>query len=592
MKIEQLRLHNICQHTDLTLDFAPGLTGLLGANGAGKTNILKFLEFLITGKMPGIRSIDDHVTWGERSGSASLTLSTRAGVQCSVERHIGENASAEFIFDGKVVDTLSTGYAALHGIMDATPAMLSSVAFLRQGEIDKFLFSGAAARSTAFQKLFKTGKAESGRSLLHEEITSVQVNDHIQDVETSRRSIEEYRERSTELGLQITELSAELDVLNTDVKTALALGEGEKHRRAVLESVVSRLSKQEAQLDAVMAKHAASLQVANPGDSDFLEYTEQLKLHIIHLRRSLTQVQMLKLASKADVAEDDTPCPICGDVPNVVAGKCPLCGSNLPEHHHFVEFDSTKATTEIRSAEATVASIRSSIEQLSTVSAELTEAKKELDAVDNDLITMYNKIKQQQDELASKLANLRGQKSQLDRTITNETSRLNSLVALTKTEAERTRYIAGLTETRRILHRENLPNLVARSQIGKINKEMQKFLDIFDTDFDAYLDESLAPLVTFPGTASAQPAEEVLSGGQKTALAISFSVALWSLFLPNVSFMGADELTHNLDAERTENLVALMRVLSSYCMESQAQVIIVTHSQELIPGFDTVVEIG
>lgn len=70
MKIKRLHLKNWCQHEDLEVEFSTGLVGIVGKNGAGKSNVIRGLVFALTGYVTGKK--DDYVRYGTSAGSTSV----------------------------------------------------------------------------------------------------------------------------------------------------------------------------------------------------------------------------------------------------------------------------------------------------------------------------------------------------------------------------------------------------------------------------------------------------------------------------------------------------------------------------------------
>ena len=49
MKIHSIRLLNFRQHADTSIEFDSGLTGIVGANGTGKSTILEAIAWALYG---------------------------------------------------------------------------------------------------------------------------------------------------------------------------------------------------------------------------------------------------------------------------------------------------------------------------------------------------------------------------------------------------------------------------------------------------------------------------------------------------------------------------------------------------------------
>ena len=80
MRINSIRLQNFRQHTDTYIEFDAGLTGILGANGTGKSTILEAIAWALYGN-PAAR--------GKRETIKSLRAPARAAVKVELDFDLG-----------------------------------------------------------------------------------------------------------------------------------------------------------------------------------------------------------------------------------------------------------------------------------------------------------------------------------------------------------------------------------------------------------------------------------------------------------------------------------------------------------------------
>jgi len=80
MRINSIRLQNFRQHADTYIEFDAGLTGILGANGTGKSTILEAIAWALYGN-PAAR--------GKRETIKSLRAPARAGVRVELDFDLG-----------------------------------------------------------------------------------------------------------------------------------------------------------------------------------------------------------------------------------------------------------------------------------------------------------------------------------------------------------------------------------------------------------------------------------------------------------------------------------------------------------------------
>src|SRR5216117_882380 len=96
MQLLRLRLVNFRQHADTELEFGPGITGIIGPNGSGKTTILEAIAWALYGAQ-AVR--------GDKDSIRRLGAKGRAGVEVDLEFRLGAH-------EYRVTRGLST--AALH----------------------------------------------------------------------------------------------------------------------------------------------------------------------------------------------------------------------------------------------------------------------------------------------------------------------------------------------------------------------------------------------------------------------------------------------------------------------------------------------
>src|SRR2546426_9547467 len=80
MQLRRLRLLNFRQHADTELEFGPGITGIIGPNGSGKTTILEAIAWALYGAQ-AVR--------GDKDSIRRLGAKGRAGVEVELEFRLG-----------------------------------------------------------------------------------------------------------------------------------------------------------------------------------------------------------------------------------------------------------------------------------------------------------------------------------------------------------------------------------------------------------------------------------------------------------------------------------------------------------------------
>lgn len=66
MEIKRVSLTNFKKHHKLEFNIEPGITGIVGMNGVGKSSMLEGIYFGITGQALGDESRSDLLNWDQR----------------------------------------------------------------------------------------------------------------------------------------------------------------------------------------------------------------------------------------------------------------------------------------------------------------------------------------------------------------------------------------------------------------------------------------------------------------------------------------------------------------------------------------------
>lgn len=204
--LKTLKLSNWAQHSDRTIEFRPGLTGIIGPNGKGKSNLIRAIQRLLCGDLD--RNLQDMVQW--EKNEAQIECELRVGeVDIYLEQTIGDTTSfAAEIGDSKF-SRLSDIREHLGELFGAPTDVVSSVAFANQGKIGEVLFGGDAARTEFFQTLFGIKAAKRGRAVILEELNRLPSTDHRQDLKTERERLQELKQTKAKLEVEISGLKDE-----------------------------------------------------------------------------------------------------------------------------------------------------------------------------------------------------------------------------------------------------------------------------------------------------------------------------------------------------------------------------------------------
>jgi len=152
MRLIRLRLQNFRQHVETEIRFRPGLTGIIGANGSGKSTILEAIAWAIYGASAA-RGTNDTIRFARAPG--------RARVQVELELELGGH---EF----RIVRTMHAAEVYLDGGETAVATTLGGVTEYLRGRLGmsrEEFFNTYFTGQKELQFLAQLGAAQRGRFL-------------------------------------------------------------------------------------------------------------------------------------------------------------------------------------------------------------------------------------------------------------------------------------------------------------------------------------------------------------------------------------------------------------------------------------------
>src|SRR5260370_695735 len=98
MRIKSSRLQNFRQHADTRIEFERGLTGIVGANGTGKSTILEAIAWALYGN-PAARGKRDSIRWLRAPAGATVRVELDFELGGHTYRVVRKVTSAELYLD-------------------------------------------------------------------------------------------------------------------------------------------------------------------------------------------------------------------------------------------------------------------------------------------------------------------------------------------------------------------------------------------------------------------------------------------------------------------------------------------------------------
>lgn len=180
MKLIRLELSNFCQHESRVIDFTRGLSGILGSNGSGKSNLIQGLIYAITGTVTNnldqyIRKGSDGNCWVKltfKSDLTDMTYTIKRGIKprrsefTCVETGCTIRKAKEI--DAYLIDTLNIDFNIIKNVLTVS-----------QEDFVSFFRSTPAARADVLTRLFGFTELKTARESMRELLLETKdENDH------------------------------------------------------------------------------------------------------------------------------------------------------------------------------------------------------------------------------------------------------------------------------------------------------------------------------------------------------------------------------------------------------------------------------
>jgi len=465
-KLEIIGFKSFADRTEFA--FESGLTGLVGPNGCGKSNVVDAIKWGLGEQSPkslrGKEMIDVIFNGSESrppSGFAevSLTFDNEDGqlpteyTEVVITRRLYRSGDSEYLINGN--------QARLKDIRELfmdTGMGMEAYSVIEQGRIDFLLQANAAERRVVFEEAagiskYKARREESERKLEHVEANLLRLRDIIEEVQTQVRSLQ----RQAGKARRYKQCSEQLK----DMRIALT---AKQHKEACAEEAASRRREQELQ-DRVGTLNAkidtVSAEVAQQ-ESQLLEMDERLAAE----RDTLAKAHQEISTAEQKIGYHTQRIRETNDSETRLKERLAITNSSLEDIKKQCETSRTELhnlTAELSSHEAAcaelehvvkeAASVRSSLEaELNERKAEVVDTLQEVASSRNELVALEergtslhargerlharrDKAKEDMDRLQSAGGALRSQVQESEKEL--ETCRAEAAAATQSAEEER-----------------------------------------------------------------------------------------------------------------------------------------------------------
>ena len=675
-----IRLKNVFQYDDFTMEYMTGITGILGTNGKGKSNFLDPAHFFgFTGNTPTGMNKLDMLQWGATTGFTEVNFSHNS-LKYLLRRNV-HNAGVSLTWNDGTEQELTKLAEVNEYVMEClgmSVEVFRESCFVPQGKFLDIIDARHSDRMAYFSKIAGTVKAESLRSLTQgainnlptypdriEEIKTLKTELGASDVKAVTKKVDDLQEKRAEQQKCLADLG--------DIFTQPTVAERDTKLTAVQETLEAVTALKES----YVAKNSLEIgkEPLKPTEDEFVKKAmladwERLTKELAQVvsSRELLQSRSTEVPPEPDLVEADTMLNWLTENNSkytlATIGVCPTCNTKacdivgLDKDALIKEYEEKEITQKelrdkrtaeyviysqaIRAQGETQIEVDRKLEREAELTRQIAPLQLQTEGFDRDAFNLKEKVyneyvnvltrrsekmniirKYDEDitkaklevqkveamkpvdpaeyerakEIVSQCTVLQEQMEEskilLERLKTTVKIKSEQLVKYEEEQAKagKVNKLRGMFERARdVLHRENLPKVIMRRLLFVLNSKLWYYLEQFDTEFTAYLNDDFDFICDYSTGAKDKPAKS-LSGGQKVALALAFRFALSDILGAAVPLLILDEPTVFLDKGNMEAVRNVLYKARAHT-EKGSYVLIATHKDELSVAFSNVINVG
>jgi chromosome segregation protein len=329
MLLKSLQLQGFKSFADKTvIDFHPGVTGIVGPNGCGKSNVVDAIKWVLgetsAKALRGGEMADVIFNGTDRRQPHSLAEVTLTFSDCEKDLGVDYNEvaiSRRVYRDGKgeyLINNTPCRLRDIHGLFMDTGIGQSAYSVMEQGKIDQLLSSKPEDRRAVFEEAagitkFKTQKKEAMRKLEYTEANLLRVTDIIAELKrqigsmqrqaSKARRYQDLMKDSRVLDVHMShkkfvEMAAEKGELATSIHSLKILSEELHCELGAKEDDITRLRKELERTDAQL--NILKLQISEQHNK---RHSAESRIGFNEERHREFEAQIEKYESEIDMAQ-------------------------------------------------------------------------------------------------------------------------------------------------------------------------------------------------------------------------------------------------------------------------------------------------
>jgi len=167
---------------------------------------------------------------------------------------------------------------------------------------------------------------------------------------------------------------------------------------------------------------------------------------------------------------------------------------------------------------------------------------------------------------------------------------LEKLASAVSRSAAVRKYKDLLERARHILHRDNLPRMIALGHLRGINTILSEITEMLNFPYVVEIMDDLSFLCSDRDGFSVLADE--LGGGRRMLFGLALRLAINRRFASDVGFLVLDEPSVYLDPDSVESMADVFENVRQYTRATGTQILVVTHEVELRRVFDTTIDVS
>lgn len=551
MKLLKIRLQNFKAHNALELIIRPGIVGVMGKNGAGKSSFLEGIYFGLTGKTLNGESRSDLRTWGTKDDSLVELCFTHNGKTYTLTRYVNKNNAVIAFDDTKVIGiTEVTTFLNTHIGLDYD--IIKQVLFVAQEQLDTPLKGTESSRKDAFGKLFGCDALEKMRDVIQGFCSEIPVNRLLTEESLSlvRGEIEAQAKQLADAQKDLEDIENKLQGMPSVMELAAIVNKKPK------ELIQETLDQTERMFNEYHNKAFKALE--DFGDKN-IEDVYKLKA---------------EAQSKLDLTRKGV-CPTCHTVLHKTEYKEEDLLLEINEYSESIK-KYNESSLYAEKAEAAYTTITKLTEDLNNA-----PSKADINAAQ----ATYNEIT----SLAHTRTNLLSIITGYQFVLQEKQKNLNSLQQQLADNNKKLAFIEIAAKIRAAFHRDAIQKDLRTFGADSINASLTECLSMFNVPYNVYF--TTDGLAKFTDDKKQEHDFMSLSGGQKKIVSLAYRLALMRMFTNNISICVLDEPTSFIDTSNIEAMKNAFVSLSEFAQQNNMTIFIATHEYSLVPIFDALVEL-